>query len=253
MISIIFVDDLPISTKRAQEAFRAVSDRYGITCAITVTDTVEGFLACVARQDYDIYIIDIDLPETRGDKLIQAVRAINPLATIAFLSFYNSYGNMAVDNHIDAYLYKTYDDNDMKECATKLLKKCATKRQHYRFRTVSGVVDVAITDILYIASNRRSIYVHMRDGAIFNVYNETLKGLHEQTHFWQFVRVSRGLLVNIKNMVEIDTNNNMIWMCNGESLKGNSRATHDFLLAMQAEIRHNREGITHLDVDTLKK
>jgi len=32
MLNIIFVDDLPISTDKAQAAFRAICDRYGITC-----------------------------------------------------------------------------------------------------------------------------------------------------------------------------------------------------------------------------
>ena len=31
MLNIIFVDDLPISTDKAQAAFRAICDRYGIT------------------------------------------------------------------------------------------------------------------------------------------------------------------------------------------------------------------------------
>ena len=31
MLNIIFVDDLPVATERAQAAFRAICDRYGIT------------------------------------------------------------------------------------------------------------------------------------------------------------------------------------------------------------------------------
>jgi hypothetical protein len=65
MLNIIFVDDLPISTDKAQAAFVAICDRYGITCAITVKNAAESFLACVAKQDYDIYVIDIELPDTR--------------------------------------------------------------------------------------------------------------------------------------------------------------------------------------------
>ena len=30
MLNIIFVDDLPVATERAQAAFRAICDRYGI-------------------------------------------------------------------------------------------------------------------------------------------------------------------------------------------------------------------------------
>ena len=57
MVSIIFVDDMPESTDKAQAAFRAVCDRHGISCAITSTTTAESFLACVAKHDYDVYVI----------------------------------------------------------------------------------------------------------------------------------------------------------------------------------------------------
>lgn len=191
MVSIIFVDDMPESTDKAQAAFRAVCDRHGISCAITSTTTAEGFLACVAKHDYDVYVIDIELPETRGDRLVRAVRGINPLATIAFLSFHVGHGNIAVQLNVDAYLYKVYEMREMQRQVEILLKKCASKRQHYRFHTATDVVDIAVNDILYIASYHRSVYVHMRDGTVHNVYHVTLTGLQEQPHF-SSLRKSHG-------------------------------------------------------------
>ena len=253
MLNIIFVDDLPVATERAQAAFRAICDRYGITCAITIKDTAEGFLACVAKQDYDIYVIDIELPDTRGDKLVRAVRAVNPMATIAFLSFYNIYGNIAVGVSVDAYLYKDYDTAEMQEQAAILIKKCAAKRQHYRFQTVSGAVDVAVVDILYLVSHHRQIYLHMRDGTIYSVYNTSLTALKAEPQFWQFARLNRNYLVNAKNAVEIDRRHNAIWMQDGQRIKSKKDAISDMLMLIVAERWHDYGEINEMDVKNLKK
>lgn len=253
MLNIIFVDDLPISTDKAQAAFRAICDRYGITCAITVKNATESFLACATKQDYDIYVIDIELPDTRGDKLVRAVRAINPMATIAFLSFYNIYGNIAVGVSVDAYLYKDYDTAEMQEQATILLKKCAAKRQHYRFQTITGAVDVAVVDILYLVSHHRQIYLHMRDGTIYSVYNTSLTALKAEPQFWQFARLNRNYLVNAKNAVEFDRKRNVIWMQDGQKIKGKKDAIIDMLMLIVAERWHDYGEINEMDVKNLKK
>lgn len=253
MLNIIFVDDLPISTDKAQAAFRAICDRYGITCAITVKNAAESFLACATKQDYDIYVIDIELPDTRGDKLVRAVRAVNPMATIAFLSFYNIYGNIAVGVSVDAYLYKDYDTAEMQEQATILLKKCAAKRQHYRFQTVSGAVDVAVVDILYLVSHHRQIYLHMRDGTIYSVYNTSLTTLKAEPQFWQFSRLNRNYLANAKNAVEIDRRHNAIWMQDGQRIKSKKDTISDMLMLIVAERWHDYGEINEMDVKNLKK
>lgn len=253
MLNIIFVDDLPISTDKAQAAFRAICDRYGITCAITVKNAAESFLACVTKQDYDIYVIDIELPDTRGDKLVRAVRAINPMATIAFLSFYNTYGNIAVGARIDAYLYKMYESREMQEQAAILIKKCAAKRQHYRFQTITGAVDVAVVDILYLVSHHRQIYLHMRDGTIYSVYNTSLTTLKAEPQFWQFARLNRNYLVNAKNAVEFDRKRNVIWMQDGQKIKGKKDAIIDMLMLVAAERWHDYGEINEMDVKNLKK
>ena len=253
MLNIIFVDDLPISTDKAQAAFRAICDRYGITCAITVKNAAESFLACATKQDYDIYVIDIELPDTRGDKLVRAVRAVNPMATIAFLSFYNIYGNIAVGVSVDAYLYKDYDTAEMQEQATILLKKCAAKRQHYRFQTITGAVDVAVVDILYLVSHHRQIYLHMRDGTIYSVYNTSLTALKAEPQFWQFARLNRNYLVNAKNTVEFDRKRNVIWMQDGQRIKSKRETISDMLMLVVAERWHDYGEISEEDVETLQK
>lgn len=253
MLNIIFVDDLPVSTERAQAAFRAICKHYGITCTITVKDAAEGFLACVAKQDYDIYVIDIELPDTRGDKLVRAVRAVNPMATIAFLSFYNIYGNIAVGVSVDAYLYKDYDTAEMQEQATILLKKCAAKRQHYRFQTITGAVDVAVVDILYLVSHHRQIYLHMRDGTIYSVYNTSLTALKAEPQFWQFARLNRNYLVNAKNAVEFDRKRNVIWMQDGQRIKSKRETISDMLMLVVAERWHDYGEISEEEVETLQK
>ena len=253
MLNIIFVDDLPISTDKAQAAFRAICDRYGITCAITVKNAAESFLACATKQDYDIYVIDIELPDTRGDKLVRAVRAVNPMATIAFLSFYNIYGNIAVGVSVDAYLYKDYDTVEMQEQAAILIKKCAAKRQHYRFQTITGAVDVAVVDILYLVSHHRQIYLHMRDGTIYSVYNTSLTALKAEPQFWQFARLNRNYLVNAKNAVEIDRRHNAIWMQDGQRIKSKKDTISDMLMLIVAERWHDYGEINEMDVKNLKK
>ena len=141
----------------------------------------------------------------------------------------------------------------MQEQAAILIKKCAAKRQHYRFQTVSGAVDVAVVDILYLVSHHRQIYLHMRDGTIYSVYNTSLTALKAEPQFWQFARLNRNYLVNAKNAVEIDRRHNAIWMQDGQRIKSKRETISDMLMLVVAERWHDYGEISEEDVEALQK
>ena len=110
-----------------------------------------------------------------------------------------------------------------------------------------------MVDILYLVSHHRQIYLHMRDGTIYSVYNTSLTALKAEQQFWQFARLNRNYLVNAKNAVEFDRTHNVIWMQDGQRIKSKKNAISDMLMLVVAEHWHDYGEINEEDVEALQK
>lgn len=110
-----------------------------------------------------------------------------------------------------------------------------------------------MVDILYLVSHHRQIYLHMRDGTIYSVYNTSLTALKAEQQFWQFARLNRNYLVNAKNAVEFDRKRNVIWMQDGQRIRCKKNAISDMLMLVVVEHWHDYGEINEEDVENLQK
>ena len=91
------------------------------------------------------------------------------------------------------------------------------------------------------------------DGTIYSVYNTSLTALKAEQQFWQFARLNRNYLVHAKNAVEFDRKRNVIWMQDGQKIKGKKDAIIDMLMLVAAECWHDYGEINEEDVEALQK
>ena len=105
-----------------------------------------------------------------------------------------------------------------------------------------------MVDILYLVSHHRQIYLHMRDGTIYSVYNTSLTALKAEQQFWQFARLNRN-----HHAVEFDRKRNVIWMQDGQRIRCKKDAISDILMLVVAEHWHDYGEINEEDVENLQK
>lgn len=257
MIKIVICDDLPLSSHGVADAIEYIANNYDISYELIYFDNVNEFLNNISNNEYDIYFIDISMPEIRGDKVARYVRTTHPFSTISLVSMYENFGDVACSSMVDGYLYKSYSATYMRNQIIRLLKICANKKKRYKFKTNDSEIDIIICDIMYIESLKRKLYVHLENKSIINVYNETLKSLKQNIEFFNFYKVSRSCLVNMESVEFIDKKNYTIELKSGDVIYLRSDIlTNKFRQSYMEFFRvssRNECTFSEIDIENLKK
>jgi DNA-binding NtrC family response regulator len=98
----------------------------------SVETAADGNEAIKAAKKYpiDVALIDIELPDTKGTKLLSALKTIRPRMVNIIITGYPSIENAvtAVNEKADGYVFKPFNPADLLE---KIKKLSADKTQEY--------------------------------------------------------------------------------------------------------------------------
>jgi DNA-binding NarL/FixJ family response regulator len=107
MIKIIIVDDHPM----LRAGFSQTINREADLKIVDECDNGEQLISKISENDYDVVILDIDLPGRNGIEILKEVKKIKPqLSVLIFTSFPEErYGLRAIRAGANAYLSKEDD------------------------------------------------------------------------------------------------------------------------------------------------
>lgn len=146
---------------------------------------------------YDIAYLDIEMPDINGVKVAEKLQAINPSVIIIFVSSHNSYVFDAFKLNAFQFIDKSVkDDADIISEYKRAVEYY--KKQHFQYGVVKGgtVENFNITDIVYIESQNRHLYMHMGSGEVVE-YRGKLDDEERKLKMYNFVRVHQSYLVNM--------------------------------------------------------
>ncbi|PTM59513.1 response regulator [Desmospora activa] len=133
MFNVLIVDDEPV----IQEGLKTIipwSD-YGFRIDDVAANGKEA-LQHYQRLSPDLMIVDIRMPVMDGVELIEAIRQQDPDTSILVLSGYAdfAYAQQMIRFHVDGYLLKPIDDEEMVEYIAGIQTKLREKQQRRRQR-----------------------------------------------------------------------------------------------------------------------
>ena len=213
MITAIIIDDDIQYAKILSEEVKKAAQSIQFDIDITITDN--PFTCLESSQLYDIYFIDIIMPDMSGITLAKRLRDKFVNREFIFVSSYAEYMRRSIYVKPRAFIRKEFLKNDLKETFT-VLKTIFTKKD----------VEIAIKDnnrdvrikpwyVTYMKSEAHYVNIYDMTGSSIVVRNN-LKNLECQLHIYRFQRIHSRYLVNI-NHVE-DYSKRTISMKNGEEL-----------------------------------
>jgi len=108
-VSILYIEDDKAVSEQFENLFRKVFKNIDV-----VSDGDEG-LKKYTRQEYDIVITDIEMPNMDGITLIKEIRKINPEQLIVVTSAYNSakYLQALIEHGVDKFILKPFEMNKL--------------------------------------------------------------------------------------------------------------------------------------------
>lgn len=165
------------------------------------------------EKDFDILLLDIEMPGMNGIDLAKAVRKESSTVQIVFITGFYEYFSDGFD--VSALHYLIKPANGQKLCAVldRAVENLAYRQRSVLLATADGGIKVSLADILYVESENVYIIVHTVHG---NYRTRMALAKFSERLDETFFKVHRSFVVGLKYIKKITRTG--ITLTNGETV-----------------------------------
>lgn len=200
-IKILVVDD---SLQQVRRVIESIEQYFGniddISYMVDRARKSSDALDLLARNEYDIVFLDVDIDELNGVDIAKRIRLKNDNTEIIFVTAYPDFSIKAYEVFALNYLLKPIDSAVFSRTMNKAVenirnKAIASKLKFIEVVTKSESRKIYYDDILCFEKNGKFVKIHLVDGRTIEP-RATLNEFEEKTESKYFLRCHRGFLVN---------------------------------------------------------
>lgn len=165
------------------------------------------------EKDFDILLLDIEMPEMNGIELAKRIRRESETVQIIFITGYYEYFGDGFDVSALHYLLKPVEEGKICPVLDRAANNLAYRERSVLIVEAEASVKVALADILYVESQNVYVIVHTAHGTHRTrmALGRFCEGLDET-----FFKVHRSFVVNLKYIKKITRTD--ITMANGDTI-----------------------------------
>lgn len=188
--------------------------------AIYTAENPDIAYASVLKRTIDVFIVDIILETTKpgdvsGIELVKRLREIEKyvLAPVIFVTSMEDAAKFTyTDLNCLGFLEKPFSPEEVKALVKKALHHTTDKRRNTSicFGKDRILYPVKISDILYIESIKKIVYVHKKDGRVMEFPYLTCQKILDRADTDCLFQCARGTIINKDYVVNIDIANKYI-------------------------------------------
>lgn len=218
-MNIAICDDSEIDALAAKEVIKKTLKELHVQADIDYCLNAEEIEAKLLhyKEQLDILILDIDMPEISGLQLAEELRTNNLNLIIIFLSNHEEFVFKAIEFQPFRYIRKIKLKTEMPLAIRSAVKIIAAQiDKQVILDSDDGKTKIMISEIVYFDADKRKTYVHLSNGKKLSVkaniteFNESLKSS-------KFIMIHRSCVVNadyIKNIyndiIVLDNNKQLL-------------------------------------------
>ncbi len=165
------------------------------------------------EKDFDILLLDIEMPGKNGIELAKRVRRENSAVQIVFITGYYEYFSDGYDVSALHYLLKPVNGQKLCSVLDKAAENLAYRQRSVLLSTAEGEVRVPLSDIMYVESENVHIVVHTVRGEYRS--RMALARFAEQLDD-TFFKVHRSYIAALKYIKKVTRT--QVTMTNGDAL-----------------------------------
>ena len=178
------------------------------------TDDVDELLNYIDENKTDVLILDINLKSNKsGLEIASKVRDKNKNTYFIFTTAHLEYAMMAYKFKTFDYLAKPVTSERLEETIIRLFDDInGSPKRYIKIDNKKTIIDEA--EVLYIRRDGMKLIFHTksRDYETYSSFNKIQDSLPEN-----FVRAHKSFIVNINNIVNLDSVANLIYFDNGST------------------------------------
>lgn len=163
------------------------------------------------EKDFDILLLDIEMPEVNGIELAKTVRRENSTIQIVFITGFYEYFSDGFDVSALHYLIKPTNTEKVYPVLDKAVSNLTYRQRSVLLSTADGNIKVSLADILYMESENVYVIVHTVHG---NYRTRMALGKLMEELDETFYKVHRSFVVGLKFIKRITRTD--ITMINGD-------------------------------------
>ena len=231
MLRIAVCDDEPICLENEKRIIENYLSGRNEKAVIDTFISAQELLASASEIQYDLFMLDVEMPGMDGMEVAWKLHEINEKALIVFISAYIKYASHGY--RVNAFRYILKDENIeeyIKECLERIVKNIGIDNRKINIEFTIGKRELRVNDIIYI--KRQGNYT------LFEIDNNNkeilkqkkpVKKVREIMAQYEFITVSSGVSVNPYHVK--DVKDNKVWLDNGQEFSIPYRNYEDFLNA----------------------
>lgn len=156
-------------------------------------------------HEYDLYILDIDLPEINGFNLAKIIYEKHKYATIIFCT---KHDDLVFDSFkLNAFYFvrKSFLESDLTLALQKFIKQYNNNLAYYILKGRNEICKIFYDDILYFEVFSNDLFIHTSDNKEYSERN-SMANIIKIINKSDFVRIDKNYLINLKYVSSIEDN-----------------------------------------------
>lgn len=182
----------------AAQLEEAVHDCFGkFQCDCDVFYTSKELQKYIQNGEmYNIYLLEIQMREIDGLKLVQEIRDYDDKAVVIFVSKGREYMERAFDVHAFHYIVKPFNEERLLSVLLKAQNYLEKVYEVFYYKIHNCVHAIPAEYIYYLEKEERKIHMHIKDSSV--EFYATLKGVRKGLDKSRFVQINISDIVNVK-------------------------------------------------------
>lgn len=201
MIKIAICDDDEVELHRLNVIVQQIIKLYSETeISIAVFHTANSLLNAIRYENFEIYLMDIIMPERNGIELGQLIRQRDEQAVIIYLSNSPDFAVQSYTVHAYYYLLKPVKYEELYLVLQKVLKRYERFNTSVYIKTSNGMVTVSKSSIIYIEYHYHYLSYYLENGEVIDsvIFRESFgQKMQDLLKDFRFTKVSSSVIVNM--------------------------------------------------------
>lgn len=153
---------------------------------------------------YDMFLLDIEMPQVSGMDLAEKIRDASPAAKIIFITSHLEYAITAYEFSVFRYIPKTQIEEKLPLALRDFYKLyCLERDEYYTIEVKNHVERLPYREIHYILKDGKYAVFHLQGGRV-NSVRKTLSQVFGEIGREYFCYADRGCIINLANVTGMD-------------------------------------------------
>lgn len=198
MIRILIAEDDPDCFRQLEQFLKNYSQETGRVFRVTHYDNGEDLVERY-RPEFDLLLLDIEMPFIDGMTAAGHIRAVDPEVVIIFVTNLAQYAIQGYSVNALDYILKPLNYFSFAQRLTRALRYVRKRENHYITVTVKGgPIKLESGQIYYIERSGNYLIFHTHDGTYASL--STIHEMEKELSNKGFLRCNRGCLVNLSHV-----------------------------------------------------